>query len=312
MPINRPLSFLRRVHATLLSGLYRWPREHFQVFVARGDIASPVPIRAPLFSYYADPFVRVFNGSPWLFVEEFSYLHNRAWLAVLPLTTQLRPAGPARRIALVDNTHVSFPCVFEHNGELWLLPETSGARRIDLYRCAEFPHRWQRERTLLSHIDAADTAPLWHDGRCWLITSTRANPREGGHRSLAIFHADDLLSSRWEAHPINGSGVYAASPFSAGRNAGAILPTEGIGLRPVQASHHYYGESLAWRNLVRLTRTEFSEHPAPAPAAAGGATETPWHHFSAHEGVMAWDTRDRVSYAQHVPWLRGRASRPPG
>lgn len=297
-------SFPRRLHATLLSGLYRWPREHFQVFVARADGSPPARIRAPLLSYYADPFVRVVDGKPWLLLEEFSYRHNRAWLVALPLTAKLEPAGPARRIVLDDDGYASFPCVFAHGGALWLLPETSAAGRVDLYRCVEFPHRWRSERTLLSRIDAADTTPLWHDGRCWLLTSVRATPRDGGHRSLAIFHADDLLSPRWTAHPVNADGVYADSPFSAGRNAGAILPVGGIGLRPVQCSRRYYGESLGWRRIERLTPTEFCERPVAGPAAAGGVTERPWHHFSMHEDVIAWDVRDRVSYAQHVPWLR--------
>ena len=308
---GRP-SFLRRLHATLLSGLYRWPREHFQVFVARDDGSPAVRIPAPVLSYYADPFVRLVDGNPWLLVEQFSYRHNRAWLVALPLTTKLHPAGPPRRIVLASEDYASFPCVFAHDGALWLVPETSAARRVDLYRCIEFPHRWRRERTLLSDIDAADTVPLWHDGRCWLFTSARASPRDGGHRSLAIFHADDLHSNRWTAHPINHSRLYAESPFSAGRNAGAILPVGRIGLRPVQSSRRYYGESLGWRNLERLTATEFSEKPAAGPEAAGSAMERPWHHFSMHEGIIAWDVRDRVSYAQHVPWLRWRARRPAG
>ena len=313
MPMSNDPSFFRRLHATLLSGLYRWPREHFQVFVARDDGSPPVRISAPVLSYYADPFVRVVDGKPWLLLEEFSYRHNRAWLVALPLTAKLRPAGPPQRLALAGDDHASFPCVFAHGGNLWLLPETSAARRVDLYRCVEFPHRWRRERTLLSDIDAADTAPLWHDGRCWLITSARGTPRDGGHRSLAIFHADDLLSDRWKAHPVNATGLYADSPFSAGRNGGAILPVAGgIGLRPVQCSRRYYGETLGWRNLERLTPADFSERPVAGPAAVGSATEHPWHHFSMHDGVMAWDVRDRVSYAQHVPWLRRRALRPAG
>ena len=305
-------SFFRRLHATLLSGLYRWPREHFQVFVARDNESSPVLIPAPFLSYYADPFVRVVDGKPWLLVEQFSYCHNRAWLVALPLTANLQPAGPPRRITLAAGDYASFPCVFAHDGVLWLMPETSAARRVDLYRCIEFPHRWRCERTLLSGIDAADTVPLWHDGRCWLLTSTRATPHDGGHRSLAIYYADDLRSNRWTAHPINTTRLYADSPFSAGRNAGAILPNGGIGLRPMQASRHYYGEAMAWRTLERLTPTEFSERPVAGPAVAGGAMERPGHHFSMHEGIMAWDVRDRVSYAQHVPWLRRRELRPAG
>jgi hypothetical protein len=310
--MKRDPSFLSRLHATLLSGLYRWPREHFQVFVAADDGSAPVGIRAPLFSYYADPFVRRVNGIPWLLLEEFSFLHNRAWLVALPLTAKLQPAGRARRITLAEEGYASFPCVFDHEDDLWLIPETAAARRVDLYRCLEFPHRWKRERTLLTHIDAADTVPLWHDGRCWLITSARTSPRDGGHRSLAIFHGNELRSDRWTPHPINTAGIYADSPFSAGRNAGAILPFGEIGLRPVQSSRHYYGESLEWRTLDRLTPNEFSERPGDGPPVIGAKRQLGWHHFSMHDGLMAWDVRDRVSYAQHVPWLRKSTRRAAG
>lgn len=299
--MTAPQSFLRRLHGTLLSGLYRWPREHYQVFVARGD-GPAAAIPSPAWTYFADPFVRVADGVTWLFVEEFSYPRNTARLAVLPLDADLQPAGPPRPLALASTAHASFPCVFAHDGAWWMIPETTADRRVDLYRALEFPHRWRRECTLLEGIDAADTVPLFHDHRWWLIAAVRRGPEDGGCRTLAAFHADHLLADAWTPHPVNRERRHGDSPFSWGRNAGDIIPGETLGWRPIQTSRHYYGESLGWMRLRELTPTLFLEEPGAGPAGLRPEVAR-GHHVSMHGGLVAWDVRDRCSYSS---WLRRR------
>jgi len=303
---------LRDFHATTLSGLYRWPREHFQVFVGRSDTGQVLPLPAPRWSYYADPFLSLRNGRLWVFAEQFLYLENAARLVAIPLDTSLRPAAAPVEIPLHDRAHASFPYVFDHGGDLFLLPETCSRGTIDLFRCLGLPGLWRHERCLLDGIDAADTVPLFHEGKWWLFTSVRQSRADGGHRSLAIFYGDDLLRSVWHPHPVNAEQRYALSPFSWGRCAGAFhFSPDGALLRPFQANLSYYGEALGWMRIERLTVTKFSESPVSSlPLCASPVRRVSPHHFSSAGDFFAYDVRTRVSYGQHFPGLRPGALRP--
>ena len=105
-----------------LSGLHRWPKEHFSVFVCSPQSARVRQMRAPPLRYYADPFVWTHDGVSALFVEEFDYLRNRGRLRCMTIDRELR-AGPAH--ALVERAgHASFPFVFRHGATLYMVPET--------------------------------------------------------------------------------------------------------------------------------------------------------------------------------------------
>jgi hypothetical protein len=297
---------LRRLKATRINGLHRWPKENFRIVLDRTSSPGPHVIPAPPLSYYADPFLWRHEGRAWLFVEQFLFLQNSARLVALPLDDALR-AGPPRPIALLGAAacHRSFPHIFAHDGRLFLLPESSAQRSVDLFVCEEFPDRWRWQRRLLDGVDAADSALLHHAGRWWLFTSVR--PTEDAPRALEIHHTDDLLTGRWEPHPINAERRYADAPCSTGRCAGAFVRTaDGARLRPVQSSPRYYGQGARVMRLVTLTPDAFHEEEFTGahPLAALAARVSP-HHLSAFDDVIAGDVRTRVSYGRHVPlWRR--------
>lgn len=285
---------VRKFHATFLSGWWRWPREHFQVLVGR-EPGALRPIRAPFGRYYADPFPWVLAGRAWLFVEEFNYSKNRGRLAAVPLDDELRAAGPARPLNLPGDIHLSYPLVFSVAGELLLLPETGARGTVDLYTCERFPDRWRHRCRLLSGLDAVDTTPLQHAGRWWLFTAVRARADAGGHRSLAIYSAENLFHDNWEPHPMNAERRYAGSPLSFGRSAGPFVPTaQGGWLRPMQANRRYYGESCQWMQITTLNAGAFEEQPWTGPHPLTGLSRriSP-HHVATAGGVIACDVRNR-------------------
>ena len=297
---------LRRFRATRINGLHRWPKENFQVVLGLTSKPYFRALSAPRFSYYADPFLWRHAGRDWLFVEQFLYLENSAHLVALPLDNSLR-AGPPQALVLhgVAACHRSFPLVFSHDGKIFLLPESSAQRSVDLFVCEEFPTRWRWQRRLLDGVDAADSSLLHHAGRWWLFTSVR--PTEDAARALEIHQTGDLLSGHLDPHPVNAERRYADAPCSSGRCAGAFLRTvDGEWLRPVQASPHYYGEGTRLMRIVTLTPDLFHEEEFKGahPLAALAASVSP-HHLSTLGDLVACDVRTRASYGQHVPlWRR--------
>ena len=298
---------LRLAHwkRTWVDGWHRWPKEHFRVFIGDASGGGLHALSAPAGSYYADPFLWQHAGSDWLFVEEFRYGANAGRLVALPLADG-RPAGPAQPLELPPG-HKSFPFLFEHEGRLFLLPESTHNRTADLYRCEEFPRRWQLHRRLLVDVDAADSVLLAHAGRWWLFTAVRDEQSADG-RHLAIFHRPDLLAGTWQAHPVNAERRPADPPAGRSRCAGAIVRTAGGELlRPVHTSRRYYGQSAQLMRIERLTPAEFqeTEWTGRLPGADWLAQVAP-HHVSWLGNRCAFDVRDRVSYLQHLPLIGRR------
>lgn len=283
-------------------GLSKWPMEHYTVYVEHGMPGSGSSrIAAPFLSYYADPFVWTYRGRPWIFAEEFRYLHNRGRIVAIPLDGP-SPAGSAQ-VALDLPYHLSFPFLFEEQGELFMIPESWRNRAVSLFVCEDFPGRWRHVRNLLPDVDAVDSVVFQHERLWWIVTSLQYSNRPG--RSLAIFFSEDFRNGAWTPHPVNNEARYSDRDQGFGRNGGSIF-RHGSGLfRVMQSSSGHYGQSIAIMQIVRLTPQAFEEMPAqrdilPSRLLAKGGS----HHLSICDTLIAWDVRDRVSYRQHVAFLK--------
>jgi hypothetical protein len=273
-----------------LHGFLRRLKEHFLVLLRDGS-GRVLRLEAPPGCYYADPFLAVHRGRTALLVERFDYRSCRGDLCAIALDGKLR-AGPPIPI-LPRPRHMSFPFVFSHEDTLYLVPETGSDRMVEIFRCSDFPGRWEPVALALDEVDAVDTVIFPHDGLWWLITSVR--PPEGGGRYLAIWHALDFRTGPWIAHPVNEQRLYRDLPCSSGRNGGAILRHDGKLLRLMQSSRRFYGEGIRLMQIERLTVTEYREcsfagdHPV-LPIIADFSP----HHLSMAGDLVAFDIRDRA------------------
>ena len=219
--------------------------------------------------FYADPFPIVVDGRAYVFVEDFDHRLGRGVISVTELDEDGPPAVP--RPVLESSVHLSYPAVLEDAGGLWMIPETSGARRVELYRATSFPDRWVLDSVLLDGIDANDVTPFRHGGRWWLS----ATVRDGGSCSdaLHLWHAGSLRGP-WQAHDRNPVLVDIASARPAGRPewcAGRLL-------RPAQDGSRRYGGGLTVTEVVELTPEAFVQrvvgHLEPGPGWPGRCLHT--------------------------------------
>lgn len=288
--------------AELLKGLKRLPKEHFSVYVGKRGQAAYLPVPSGPWSYFADPFIWQHKGELWLLVEEFEYLKNRGRLRCMLLDESFNTGASLPLLNL--DCHASFPFVFAHGDELYMIPETSHGQYVDLYVCENFPLRWRRAARLLDGVDAADTVILQHDQLWWLITSVRQD-RQKPARFLSIYFCEDFLRGPWQAHPVNAARKFDGTRYSTGRNGGAIIRHEGNLLRLAQDNRDYYGQSIRVMKIDQLTTAEFSESPYDEHGLLTDISRrfSP-HHISVHGDFIAFDIRDRVSYLQYVPYFR--------
>ena len=74
--------------------------------------------------------------------------------------------------------HLSYPFVFSYDNEFYMIPETGSNSTIELYKCLEFPEKWEMAAILMKDVRAYDTTILHKDGKWWLFTNICEN--EGG------------------------------------------------------------------------------------------------------------------------------------
>ncbi|MDQ0446252.1 glucosamine inositolphosphorylceramide transferase family protein [Methylobacterium aerolatum] len=223
-------------------------------------------------SFYADPFAVSRNGAVTLFVEEYDYARGKGVISAVPFG-QDGPVGRPEAVLELD-THLSYPFVFEADGEVWMIPESCGTRSIDLYRAERFPGGWRHEAVLIPNVVASDPTLLRHGGRWWLF----ATVREGGSYSdsLHLWFADDFRGP-WTAHPRNPVLIDVATA----RPAGPVVSRDGMLIRPVQDCRGGYGSALGLARIMRLDEDGFVQRLETRLAAGADWPGTRLHTYSA-------------------------------
>lgn len=211
--------------------------------------------------FFADPFLVRYRDQPYVLFEKFDIATRRGLIAFQQLDGE-RKSGVVQG-ALETPQHLSYPFVFEHDEEIYCIPESAAANEIALYKAIAFPDSWSRVTTLVDGFAGLDTSIFHHDGRWWLACGS---PEGAGVTHLYIFHADDLPGP-WQAHAGNPVKIDICSA----RPAGTPFVVNGKLYRPAQDCSRTYGGRVVINHVTRLSPTEFDEETAMivAPDPAG-------------------------------------------
>lgn len=240
-------------------GRKAWLRDEWFVAVraraADGRPDGPARVRAlpnPPGRYLGDPFPIEVDGRHFLFVEDYSYAARRGVISV----SEAGPDGewsPPRPVLESDH-HLSYPFVFEHEGAIYMLPETGEAGRIELHRAVRFPDEWRLERVLLDGLVAVDATLHVDDGRLWLFANVMEGHEDRGR--LCLFSAASL-DAEWLPHPRN---PIVTDPRTA-RPAGRLFRRGDVLIRPSQDCAREYGEAVVLNRVDVLTPDDYRETP---------------------------------------------------
>jgi hypothetical protein len=228
----------------------------------------------------ADPFLIQSQDRFWLFFEDMLPESGHGRLAVMPAFAE-HHSEPA--VILEKPYHLSYPCVFEHAGDWWMIPESAANATVDLYRARSFPYEWERVTTLIRGPRLADTTPFFHQDR-WYFFTTAVLP---GRALVSLLFVAETLEARWRLHP--------ASPLTGdsaiARSAGPITRWKGRLIRPVQDCLVRYGYSIKLREITTLSPVAFEERPTEEilPSWQPGIRAT--HTFCPAAGALAMDAR---------------------
>jgi hypothetical protein len=219
----------------------------------------PMPPRA----FRADPFGLWRDGRLYVFAETFDYFERRGCIEVLVYDRDLTLIEPPRTV-LRRPFHLSYPVVFEAEGEIWMLPEAFASGTLTLYRARHFPDAWEPVCDLPLDGPAIDATPVRHEGRWWLFYSP-SQPKSARRSHLHLAWAP-RLTGPWTLHPANPVRIDPASA----RPGGTVLRDEAGGLLlPVQDCRATYGHAIRALRIDRLDEAGFAATPGPALRPTG-------------------------------------------
>lgn len=204
-------------------------------------------------NYWADPFVVAHDDRTHVFFEDFVYASQRGRIGVLTLDAQGRPG--AEQVALELESHLSYPCVFAHEGRFYMVPETAEAGRVDLYECLDMPARWEYRRTLLSGVQLLDASLVEWGGLWWMFASLKKPAGLRTAELLVLYVSEDPVKGAWRRHP---SSPLLADVTNA-RPAGAPFVFGDRLYRLAQVSAGSYGRGIALNEVVSLSPDHYSE-----------------------------------------------------
>ena len=243
------------------------------------DAADPIMTREQVAdvpaAFVADPFLLPYRDEWHLFFEVLN--HDRRTGEIGWASSPDLVGWSYGGIVLSEPFHLSYPHVFEHEGVVFMVPETLDAGAVRLYRADPFPTRWVPVADLIPGR-LADPSLFRFGDRWWMF----ACPAPSSHDALALFHAD-TLQGPWHEHP--------ASPLITGdrsraRPGGRVVAWDGRLYRFAQDCGPRYGSGVRAFEVTRLTpdlyaERECTESPILDPTGAG------WNGKGMHH-IDAW------------------------
>lgn len=193
-------------------------------------------------SWAADPFVVEYQDSVYVFAELFDYLKRRGSIGYTCLE---KGKWKPWKVIIDEPFHMSYPNVFQRDGEYFMIPETSADRTLRLYRAVSFPDRWELDRVIASDVAYVDTTLIrWNDA-LYAMTTDIADPSK--HRDLLL-----KLDENWNILSIE---EIKENRTELSRCAGNFLSWKDGILRVSQNCDGHYGKALIFS---KVSETGFS------------------------------------------------------
>ncbi|TCM68132.1 hypothetical protein EC844_106115 [Acinetobacter calcoaceticus] len=239
-------------------------------------------IHSPEKFTFADSFYAKHEDQHFIFFEEVDAEHPVGFLSVLEVFKDGSYSEPQAILKL--DYHLSYPCIFQVEKDWYMIPETCANKTIELWKAKDFPYSWEKHSNILDNISAVDSTPFYYQGMWYLFTSTRRDCKKFGDR-LDIFFTEDILNPNWQEHPLN--------PVCKGkiehRMAGKLFYYQDKLIRPSQDSLKRYGGHIEFKQILKLSTTEYQEQLIENLYATWNPEDDGCHTIDVHEDFVVVD-----------------------
>lgn len=269
--------------------------EKWSLFLGYGDFEScsldklkSVPM--PKDEFWADPFLFEHEGRDYVFFENYSYHTKRG-----KISCGILEGSTLKDIkdVMVMDYHLSFPFIFREGEDIFLMPETSENKRLELYRAVDFPVSWELYSTAFEGELVAD--PLFYtdaDNQRWLFINKQADEASPMNSELFIYRVDTLHLKELVPHRQNPVIIDAR----VARNGGGIFKKDNAPYRPSQRNEDgVYGRALNINLIKKLSLEEYEEEVKKVYYPKFDTGLMAMHHLHQTEKAFVFDAAYRSS-----------------
>lgn len=260
------------------------------LFIGQGNIFNATLFRLKLVKpakreFWADPFIFTHEKlGNYIFFENYEYDFKKGKISV----AQINDGNMINvRDVLIKDYHLSFPNVFYENDDIYMMPETNANRRLEIYKCVEFPDKWELFSTAFEGYEVAD--PFFYDdpnGQKWLFLNKRVNSGSDMANELYIYKVDSIMLNSIEPHKLNPVLIDAR----VARNAGKIIYFENSPFRPSQSNvDGVYGKGLNLNRIKSLSLDSYEEEVYSQVLPNFHKDLVSTHHVSQADGLFVID-----------------------
>lgn len=215
-------------------------------------ISKEVANEYPVPGIMADPFIVEKEGKYFVFYEEKSGKRNSNHGNIALLESIDGVSWKHLGYVLDAPFHLSWPNVFEFEGEYYMLPERGSTLEMAIYKAIDFPMKWKKEAVIRRGKVYADPI-IYNLDNIWYLF---VQEEEG----LCLYYNDNFLEDDWTLH--------SSSPVATGsgsRPAGQIYTINDEQYMFLQMSSGSYGTGVYAYVIDTISMNDFSMHRLEKP-----------------------------------------------
>ncbi len=192
-----------------------------------------------------DPFVFEHGGETYIFAETYDRLRSRGTIGY----AKWNGDGFSKwRQVIIEPYHLSYPSIFEENGEVFIIPESFLNNDVHVYRATEFPDKWENIGKIAENVKYVDSTIWDRNGKRCLFTFDISE----GEKKLLLFgmtgHEIDLQSCK-----------VISSADDVARPAGRVIAVNGSHVRVSQDCDGDYGKAVVFSRISGEGTDDYSE-----------------------------------------------------
>ncbi len=198
-------------------------------------------------NFHADPFGTIDKEEEFILYE---YYDSKKKKGIIKIKSSINDKSD--QIILEKPYHLSYPFLFQFEGECYCLPEQCQSNQLDLYKLDKSSRSLKFCKTIIKDVAAVDPTMLFYQDKWWLFCTDSNN--KGADLRLNIYYADNPIND-WFSHSLNP----IKTDISSARPAGTPFYHEGKLIRPSQDSSKSYGGRIILNEIIQLSTNEFQE-----------------------------------------------------
>lgn len=155
-----------------------------------------------------------------------------------------------KQIIIDEPFHLSYPYVFNWQGNYYLIPESNEDLSVRIYKATEFPFKWKYCQDLLTGYHFVDPSIVRYNDVWWLFVSSNSND------VLNLYSSDDLMGP-WVQHPMS---PIVKNDKNISRPGGRLLIDQGRLYRFAQDDDPTYGNQILAFEISEISKTSYKEN----------------------------------------------------